>query len=35
MTEDGMSNTEIEPLHPNSYETQKIWQTIPYANLKI
>jgi hypothetical protein len=35
MTEDGMSNTEIEPLHPNSYKTQEIWQTIPYANLKI
>jgi hypothetical protein len=35
MTEDGMSNTEIGPLHPNSYETQEIWQTIQHANLKI
>jgi hypothetical protein len=35
MTEDGMSNTEIGPLHPNSYETQEIWQAIPYTNLKI
>jgi len=30
-----MSNTEIAPLHPNSYETQEIWQTIQHANLKI